>query len=152
MKCDRGHPRCGWCQRNNATCEYRERKKPGLRAGKLLFVPFDSNHSAIVLGRSRRLLRCAVLINFACGIVVMLHRCSYPRPLPFSNSALRRPITLQNKIFGIEGAEKQPINRLLTSMRIGYGRELETRLGKLSIMLHPLKTSFLCQYTYECIQ
>ena len=33
MKCDRGQPSCGWCSRNNASCEYKERKKPGLRAG-----------------------------------------------------------------------------------------------------------------------
>lgn len=33
MKCDRGQPSCGWCSRNGATCEYKERKKPGLRAG-----------------------------------------------------------------------------------------------------------------------
>lgn len=33
VKCDRGHPSCGWCLRNNQSCEYKERKKPGLRAG-----------------------------------------------------------------------------------------------------------------------
>ncbi|KAI1432701.1 fungal-specific transcription factor domain-containing protein [Xylaria sp. CBS 124048] len=33
VKCDRGQPSCGWCRRNSVTCEYRERKKPGLRAG-----------------------------------------------------------------------------------------------------------------------
>ncbi|CAK7239319.1 MAG: hypothetical protein STHCBS139747_000749 [Sporothrix thermara] len=33
VKCDRGQPACGWCTRNGATCEYKERKKPGLRAG-----------------------------------------------------------------------------------------------------------------------
>lgn len=33
MKCDRGQPSCGWCSRNGATCEYKERRKPGLRAG-----------------------------------------------------------------------------------------------------------------------
>ena len=33
MKCDRGQPACGWCTRNSAACEYKERKKPGLRAG-----------------------------------------------------------------------------------------------------------------------
>ena len=33
MKCDRGQPSCGWCTRNAAVCEYKERKKPGLRAG-----------------------------------------------------------------------------------------------------------------------
>ncbi|KAJ9648209.1 hypothetical protein H2199_001062 [Coniosporium tulheliwenetii] len=33
VKCDRGHPTCGWCLRNNQLCEYKERKKPGLRAG-----------------------------------------------------------------------------------------------------------------------
>ncbi|KAI0473036.1 fungal-specific transcription factor domain-containing protein [Xylariaceae sp. FL0804] len=33
VKCDRGQPACGWCRRNAVFCEYRERKKPGLRAG-----------------------------------------------------------------------------------------------------------------------
>ncbi|KAI1809416.1 fungal-specific transcription factor domain-containing protein [Poronia punctata] len=33
VKCDRGQPSCGWCRRNSVQCEYRERKKPGLRAG-----------------------------------------------------------------------------------------------------------------------
>jgi len=33
VKCDRGQPNCGWCLRNSQVCEYRERKKPGLRAG-----------------------------------------------------------------------------------------------------------------------
>ena len=33
VKCDRGHPHCGWCLRNGQVCEYKERKKPGLRAG-----------------------------------------------------------------------------------------------------------------------
>ncbi|PNH44603.1 hypothetical protein VD0004_g3095 [Verticillium dahliae] len=33
VKCDRGQPSCGWCSRNGAICEYKERKKPGLRAG-----------------------------------------------------------------------------------------------------------------------
>ncbi|KAK4555847.1 hypothetical protein LTR86_007067 [Recurvomyces mirabilis] len=33
VKCDRIHPHCGWCLRNGQVCEYKERKKPGLRAG-----------------------------------------------------------------------------------------------------------------------
>ncbi|KAF2200143.1 C6 transcription factor-like protein [Delitschia confertaspora ATCC 74209] len=33
VKCDRGHPSCGWCMKNNQTCTYLPRKKPGLRAG-----------------------------------------------------------------------------------------------------------------------
>ncbi|KAJ6443413.1 C6 transcription factor [Purpureocillium lavendulum] len=33
VKCDRGQPSCGWCARNGAVCEYKERKRPGLRAG-----------------------------------------------------------------------------------------------------------------------
>ena len=32
-KCDRGQPVCGWCLANDKICEYKERKKPGLRAG-----------------------------------------------------------------------------------------------------------------------
>lgn len=33
VKCDRNQPSCGWCARNGQLCEYKERKKPGLRAG-----------------------------------------------------------------------------------------------------------------------
>jgi Fungal Zn(2)-Cys(6) binuclear cluster domain len=33
VKCDRGQPSCGWCLKNAQVCEYKERKKPGLRAG-----------------------------------------------------------------------------------------------------------------------
>ncbi|KAJ5554287.1 hypothetical protein N7513_004246 [Penicillium frequentans] len=33
VKCDRVQPSCGWCTRNGQLCEYKERKKPGLRAG-----------------------------------------------------------------------------------------------------------------------
>ncbi|ODA83133.1 hypothetical protein RJ55_01643 [Drechmeria coniospora] len=33
VKCDRGQPSCGWCTRNGVSCEYKERKRPGLRAG-----------------------------------------------------------------------------------------------------------------------
>ncbi|KAL1304261.1 hypothetical protein AAFC00_000674 [Neodothiora populina] len=33
VRCDRGKPSCGWCVRNEQICEYKERKKPGLRAG-----------------------------------------------------------------------------------------------------------------------
>ena len=33
VKCDRMQPSCGWCTRNGQRCEYKERKKPGLRAG-----------------------------------------------------------------------------------------------------------------------
>ncbi|KAF2017748.1 hypothetical protein BU24DRAFT_449354 [Aaosphaeria arxii CBS 175.79] len=33
VKCDRGHPSCGWCLKNHSTCTYLPRKKPGLRAG-----------------------------------------------------------------------------------------------------------------------
>ncbi|KIW02174.1 uncharacterized protein PV09_06338 [Verruconis gallopava] len=33
VKCDRARPSCGWCLKNNQLCEYKERKKPGLRAG-----------------------------------------------------------------------------------------------------------------------
>jgi hypothetical protein len=33
VKCDRGHPACGWCLKNHSQCVYLPRKKPGLRAG-----------------------------------------------------------------------------------------------------------------------
>ncbi|KAI4765314.1 hypothetical protein E4T52_00103 [Aureobasidium sp. EXF-3400] len=36
VRCDRGKPSCGWCIRNSQICEYKERKKPGLRAADKL--------------------------------------------------------------------------------------------------------------------
>ncbi|KAG6024335.1 hypothetical protein E4U40_003328 [Claviceps sp. LM458 group G5] len=33
VRCDREQPSCGWCARNGAVCEYKERRRPGLRAG-----------------------------------------------------------------------------------------------------------------------
>lgn len=56
MKCDRGQPSCGWCSRNGAVCEYKERKRPGLRAsfGKELQERMDKleailkSHSDII--------------------------------------------------------------------------------------------------------
>ncbi|KAF8542925.1 fungal-specific transcription factor domain-containing protein [Trichophaea hybrida] len=33
VKCDRAQPSCGWCSRNGQECIYRQKKKPGLRAG-----------------------------------------------------------------------------------------------------------------------
>ncbi|KAF8247028.1 hypothetical protein K440DRAFT_601577 [Wilcoxina mikolae CBS 423.85] len=33
VKCDRAQPSCGWCSRNGHECIYRQKKKPGLRAG-----------------------------------------------------------------------------------------------------------------------
>ncbi|OJD28585.1 hypothetical protein ACJ73_00026 [Blastomyces percursus] len=33
VKCDRAEPSCGWCTRNGRVCIYRERQRPGFRAG-----------------------------------------------------------------------------------------------------------------------
>ncbi|KAF2664120.1 hypothetical protein BT63DRAFT_101477 [Microthyrium microscopicum] len=33
VKCNRQKPSCAWCTKNGHVCEYKERKKPGLRAG-----------------------------------------------------------------------------------------------------------------------
>ena len=33
VRCDRAQPSCGWCSRNDHVCQYKQRKKPGLRAG-----------------------------------------------------------------------------------------------------------------------
>ncbi|KAK2808182.1 hypothetical protein FQN50_004923 [Emmonsiellopsis sp. PD_5] len=33
VKCDRAEPSCGWCTRNGRECIYKERQRPGFRAG-----------------------------------------------------------------------------------------------------------------------
>ncbi|KAH7080005.1 C6 transcription factor-like protein [Paraphoma chrysanthemicola] len=50
VKCDRGHPACGWCLKNSSVCVYLPRKKPGLRAGygRELEARLDKLESLIV--------------------------------------------------------------------------------------------------------
>ena len=43
---DRVQPMCGWCSRNGYACEYKERKKPGLRAGMCSVIQASDNHAA----------------------------------------------------------------------------------------------------------
>jgi hypothetical protein len=52
VKCDRGHPSCGWCMKNNQPCEYRERKKPGLRAGYGRELEAKLGEQAAVIGKA----------------------------------------------------------------------------------------------------
>ncbi|KAJ4309552.1 hypothetical protein N0V94_008872 [Neodidymelliopsis sp. IMI 364377] len=55
VKCDRGHPACGWCLKNHSTCIYLPRKKPGLRAGygRELESRLDKLESLIVQQQSQ---------------------------------------------------------------------------------------------------
>lgn len=57
MKCDRGQPSCGWCSRNNANCEYKERKPPGLRAGFGRFLENRSRELELRLEKMEEILR-----------------------------------------------------------------------------------------------
>lgn len=57
VKCDRGQPDCGWCVRNGQSCEYKERKKPGLRAG--YGRELESRLGVLPLHRPFRLYNCS---------------------------------------------------------------------------------------------
>ena len=50
MKCDRVEPTCGWCARNDRVCVYKERKKPGLRAGYGRELETKINRLEAILG------------------------------------------------------------------------------------------------------
>ncbi|KAK5990953.1 putative transcriptional regulatory protein [Cladobotryum mycophilum] len=57
VKCDRGQPSCGWCKRNGAQCEYKERKPPGLRAGFGRFLENRSRELELRLDKMEEILR-----------------------------------------------------------------------------------------------
>ncbi|KAF1988602.1 hypothetical protein K402DRAFT_27383 [Aulographum hederae CBS 113979] len=61
VKCDRGHPSCGWCVRNAQVCEYTERKKPGLRAGYGRELEARLDNLEAVLGEQQKTI--ALLLN-----------------------------------------------------------------------------------------
>ncbi|KAL6692239.1 fungal-specific transcription factor domain-containing protein [Trichoderma pleuroticola] len=57
VKCDRGQPSCGWCKRHGQTCEYKERKPPGLRAGFGRFLENRSREMELRLDKMEEILR-----------------------------------------------------------------------------------------------
>ncbi|KAH8887902.1 fungal-specific transcription factor domain-containing protein [Thozetella sp. PMI_491] len=67
VKCDRGQPSCGWCSRNGAICEYRERKKPGLRAGYGRELEQRLDKLEEILRSHAEILQTAVLNNSSPG-------------------------------------------------------------------------------------
>ncbi len=68
VRCDRGQPGCGWCTRNGQLCEYKERKKPGLRAGygreleRRLGIDYRTCSSSPI----SLLNKCHIIMKLAC--------------------------------------------------------------------------------------
>jgi hypothetical protein len=67
VKCDRGQPACGWCVKNKQSCEYKERKKPGLRAGYGKELETRLAEQATILGTRPRV-TLILRVRFPCSL------------------------------------------------------------------------------------
>ncbi|KAI9374359.1 fungal-specific transcription factor domain-containing protein [Aspergillus egyptiacus] len=81
VKCDRAQPSCGWCSRNGQLCEYKERKKPGLRAGYGKELEQRLDRLEEVIQAQARLIETHILQNQPR----LAHDLSHPGPLTYSS-------------------------------------------------------------------
>ncbi|KAL2860871.1 putative C6 transcription factor [Aspergillus lucknowensis] len=81
VKCDRAQPSCGWCTRNGQVCEYKERKKPGLRAGYGKELEQRLDRLEEVIQAQARLIESHILQ----GQPRPSHDLSHPAPLSYSS-------------------------------------------------------------------
>ncbi|KAJ5497054.1 hypothetical protein N7463_009041 [Penicillium fimorum] len=91
VKCDRIQPSCGWCTRNGQQCEYRERKKPGLRAGYGKELEQRLDRLEDIIQSQARLIEMHILQSQSS----MGHGLPHTGPLSYSSpsepSAVHRP-------------------------------------------------------------
>ncbi|KPM44599.1 hypothetical protein AK830_g1962 [Neonectria ditissima] len=101
VKCDRGQPSCGWCTRNGAICEYRERKKPGLRAGYGRELEQRLDKLEEILRSHSEILQVSLTTNSHTGLAVSIRNSnpslpsdqgSTPRDAPTSLFRTSEPI------------------------------------------------------------
>ncbi|KAE8379268.1 fungal-specific transcription factor domain-containing protein [Aspergillus bertholletiae] len=85
VKCDRAQPSCGWCARNGQLCEYKERKKPGLRAGYGKELEQRLDRLEEVIQTQARLIETHILQSQP-----RLHH-EFPHPVPHSYSSPSEP-------------------------------------------------------------
>ncbi|KAL2857840.1 putative C6 transcription factor [Aspergillus pseudoustus] len=81
VKCDRAQPSCGWCTRNGQICEYKERKKPGLRAGYGKELEQRLDRLEEVIQAQARLIETHILQ----GQPRLSHDLSHPTALSYSS-------------------------------------------------------------------
>ncbi|KAL4881383.1 putative C6 transcription factor [Aspergillus karnatakaensis] len=81
VKCDRTQPSCGWCTRNGQICEYKERKKPGLRAGYGKELEQRLDRLEEVIQAQARLIETHILQ----GQPRLSHDLSQPGPMSYSS-------------------------------------------------------------------
>ncbi|KAJ6080976.1 hypothetical protein N7499_005850 [Penicillium canescens] len=81
VKCDRVQPSCGWCTRNGQLCEYRERKKPGLRAGYGKELEQRLDRLEDIIQSQARLIEMHILQNQNA----MGHELPHAGPLSYSS-------------------------------------------------------------------
>ncbi|KAL3445692.1 fungal-specific transcription factor domain-containing protein [Aspergillus insuetus] len=81
VKCDRTQPSCGWCTRNGQICEYKERKKPGLRAGYGKELEQRLDRLEEVIQAQARLIETHILQ----GQPRLSHDLSHPTALSYSS-------------------------------------------------------------------
>ncbi|KIW18354.1 hypothetical protein PV08_02642 [Exophiala spinifera] len=111
VKCDRIQPACGWCTRNDHPCEYKERKKPGLRAGYGRELEGRLDRLEYLLHEQGRQL--AAHLAEACNITTTstatptIPKQNGPGIMP--ETQRRASFDLQSSTFASDAAHAQPV-------------------------------------------
>ncbi|KND88888.1 putative transcriptional regulatory protein [Tolypocladium ophioglossoides CBS 100239] len=90
VKCDRGQPSCSWCTRNGAVCEYKERKRPGLRAGFGKELQERMDRLEAILKSHSDIIQASIISNPQTSLSVASIRNSNPS-LPSDHGTPRDP-------------------------------------------------------------
>ncbi|KAJ5392134.1 hypothetical protein N7509_007624 [Penicillium cosmopolitanum] len=91
VKCDRVQPSCGWCTRNGHLCQYKERKKPGLRAGYGKELEQRLDRLEDIIQSQARLIEMHILQNQTTMRHDMPHAGSIAYSSPSEPSAVHGP-------------------------------------------------------------
>lgn len=129
VKCDRAQPSCGWCARNGQLCEYKERKKPGLRAGYGKELEQRLNRLEEIIQAQGRLIETHILQDQPHSNQGSLSYTSLsepsachgpsPRSVPYSQESVSAHVSTQQTDIPITGLPDTSVSQHQLPNRIG---------------------------------
>ncbi|KAL4865985.1 hypothetical protein BDV12DRAFT_140776 [Aspergillus spectabilis] len=133
VKCDRTQPSCGWCTRNGQICEYKERKKPGLRAGYGKELEQRLDRLEEIIQTQARLIETHILQ----GQPRLSHDLSQPAPLSYSSPSEpsaahgpspRNPFYFQQEPLSVPTAPRPPEPSITSPTDVSVKNSIQSHL------------------------
>ncbi|KAF3405387.1 hypothetical protein DPV78_003368 [Talaromyces pinophilus] len=117
VRCDRAEPACGWCSRRGRTCIYKERQKPGFRAGHVRALETKINRIEGVLQSLSRQIEDCMPLRVTNGEA--LPPVTSAETLRFLNdqenyTSITAPVQIADGIFPVLSRSDEPLQTLRT--------------------------------------